>query len=196
MCGHVKCEFLAYFPWNRTQSNRKDSKQCFRPEIHGELFLTGLVCGKEVLSSGYYKVFLNGDSTLELAWSLSGESLALNTQVAPQGDLASSQLVYVLDLILLKEVQHQGSSWLVFYSVSSEKTVLWVGNRMHTYFFFPIFLGNTSGDSTGDRSTSGWSPAVPGSWQWHFCLAAVCTGTLCLLNTAGAVSGWRSLRVH
>lgn len=123
MCGHVKCEFLAYFPWNRTQSNRKDSKQCFRPEIHGELFLAGLVCGKEVLSSGYYKVSLNGDSTLELAWSLSGESLALNTQVAPQGDLASSQLVYVLDLILLKEVQHQGSSWLVFYSVSSEKTL-------------------------------------------------------------------------
>lgn len=40
---------------NRTQSNRKDSNQCFRPEIHDELFLAGLVCWKEVLSSGCYK---------------------------------------------------------------------------------------------------------------------------------------------
>lgn len=74
--------------------------------------------------------------------------------------------------------------------------VLWVRSTVHTYFFFSIFPGCTSGDSTGDRSTSGWSPAVPGSCQWHFCLAVVCAGAFCLLNTAGAVSGWRSLRVH
>lgn len=47
---------------NRTQSNRKDSfsNQCFRPEIHGELLLAELVCGKEVLSSGCYKVTAPG----------------------------------------------------------------------------------------------------------------------------------------
>lgn len=110
---------------NGTQSNRKDtsSNQCFRPEMHCELFLAGLVCGKEGLLSGFYKVSLTCDGIGELAWSLSAGSLALNTPVAPQGDLTQSQLVPVLGLFLLKEVQHQGSSWLVPYSESSEKTL-------------------------------------------------------------------------
>lgn len=74
---------------NRTQNNRKESigNLCFRPEIHGELFLAGLVCGKEVLSWGCYTVSPNCDSTWELAWSLPAESLALSTQVAPKEGL-------------------------------------------------------------------------------------------------------------
>lgn len=73
-----------------TQSNKKDSisNQCFRPEIHGELFLVGLVCGKEALClQAVIKCPLNCDSTRELAWSQSAESLALSTQIAPQGDV-------------------------------------------------------------------------------------------------------------
>lgn len=180
---------------NGTQSNRKDSisSQCFRP--HGELFQAGLVCGKEVLSSGCYRVSLNCDSTgswpdpcLQRAWPW-----ALRYHPREMGTISAGSCPWA-----------GPAAGGVTPGFIMGSALLWAHRRhcplskeYSTYLvFFPYSPGHTCGDNTGDRSTSGWSPAVPGSWQWHFCLAAVCTGALCLFSTAGAVSGWRRLRVH
>lgn len=135
--------------------------------------------GKKVLSSGSYKVSLNCDSTGELAWSrvcrepgperpgsTPGRSGTISAGACPwpvpsEGGAAPG-------LIMVSALQCE----------FRKDPVLWVKNGVHTWGFFSILLGHMSGDRTGDRSTSGWSPAVPGSWQWHFCLAVVCTGAV------------------
>lgn len=155
-------------------------------KIHGELFLAGLVCGEEVLSSGCSKVTPHCDSTGDLAWYLAAESLALSTGVALRGHLTRFQLVHVLSLFQLKDLQSRYTkahrSWC---------PVVWVHKRSC------LSLKNWASQATllGSRRSWGqhwrqkhlcWSPAVPACWQWNLCLAAFCAGALCLLNTTGA----------
>lgn len=70
MCDHVICESLSSFLMNTEPKAIERTvlvTSASDLQICGEMFLAGLVCGEEVLSSGCSKVSPRCDSTGDLA---------------------------------------------------------------------------------------------------------------------------------